>query len=171
MVVTQPGGIPATVIDDFRAGDELALAQIYAQWSPLVYSVALQSVGNVADAEAVTQRVFTGAWNSRDTFDSTRVGLQAWLFQIARDEIVGAQAAPVGDKVEPADLVDRLMIADEVYRLDAVPRRVLRMALHDDLTHTQIAERMGLTSGTVASHIRSSLLKLRARLEVQTHAC
>ena len=60
---------------------------------------------------------------------------------------------------------------DEVSRLDAVPQQVFRMALHDELTHAQIAERTGLPTATVKSHIRRILLTLRKRLEVQTDAC
>ena len=186
MVVTQRGDddLP-TVIEAFLAGNEHALAEIYARWSPLVYSVALRSLGNVTDAEEVTQRVFTGAWTSRHTFDPTRARLPAWLIGITRNKVADAHAARskearlrtqmvtvtrIEDKIEPADLAERLMLADEISRLDAVPQQVLRMAFYDDLTHAQIAERMKLPPGTVKSHIRRSLIKLRKRLEVQTDA-
>lgn len=182
MAVSRRGEQPAPVVDAFRAGDEQALAEVYARWSPLVYSLALRSLRNDVDAEAVTQRVFTGAWTSRDAFDPRRDELSAWLITIARREIGSTRAArseqaPTGAgtepdaAIEPADLAERLVIADEVSRLDATSQRVLRMALYDDLTHTQIAERTGLPSGTVRGHIRRSLVKLRTRLEVQTHAC
>lgn len=170
-----------TVVDGFRAGEEGALAEIYARWSPLVYSIALRSLGNVTGAEEVTQRVFTGAWTSRHTFDPTRTRLSAWLVEVTRNKIAEAQDARVTQaqpqmqwsdvnradgKAAPADLVERLLLADEVSRLDAEPQQVLRMALYDDLTHGQIAERMGLPSGTVRRHIGRSLRKLRERLEV-----
>ena len=60
------------------------------------------------------------------------------------------------------DIAERLIIADEIARLDAVPQRVLRMAFYEDLTHAQIAERLQLPPGTVKSHIRRSLIKLEA---------
>jgi RNA polymerase sigma factor (sigma-70 family) len=185
MVVTRAGDDPPTVLDAFRAGNELALAEIYARWSPLVYSVALRSLGNVADAERVTERVFTGAWSSRHTFDSTRTRLASWLIGLTRRTIAEARTAgslPVqprtgtttvirlDDQSEPADLAERLVLADEVSHLDAVPQRVLRMALYDELTHAEIAERTGLPPDTVKSHIRRSLLALRQGLEVQTDA-
>lgn len=186
MVVVQRGDDDlSTVAEALKAGDERALAEIYARWSPLVYSLALRSLQNVTDAEEVTQRVFTGAWTSRHTFDPTRARLPAWLVGITRNKIADAHGARskqsrlrrqmitktrIEDMIEPADLAARLMLADEMSRLDAVSEQVLRMAFYDDLTHTQIAERTGLPLGTVKSQIRRSLLKLRGRLEVLTDA-
>lgn len=184
MVTRERDDLP-TVIEAFVAGDERAMAEIYARWSSLVYSVALRSLGNMIDAEEVTLRVFTGAWTSRHTFDPARSKLPAWLIGITRNKISDAHAtrskqaqlrtqmitvSKINDKIEPADLADRLMLADEMSHLAAVPRQVLRMAFYDDLTHAQIAERMGLPTGTVKSHIRRSLLTLRERLEVLTDA-
>lgn len=185
MVVTRRVDDQPTVLDAFHAGSEQALAEIYARWSPLVYSVALGSLGNIADAEDVTQRVFTGAWTSRQSFDATRARLSAWLLGIARTTIAETRTArasstPLRTRLtteplaaltpEPAGLTDRLVLADEVSRLDVAPRQVLRMAMYDQLTHTQIAERTGLAPATVKGHLRRGLHLLRERLEVQPDA-
>ena len=185
MVVMQLGSDPAAVAEAFHAGEELALAEVYARWSLLVYSIALASLGNVTDAEEVTQRVFTGAWTSRASFDPTRRPLSAWLIEITRHQVAAAQTArkqhtqPKAPPTTPgqtvaqtgsADVADRLVLVDEMSRLDTVPQQVLRMALYDHLTHIQIAERTGLSPATTKSHLYDSLLRLRTRLEVHSGA-
>jgi RNA polymerase sigma factor (sigma-70 family) len=169
----------------FVAGDEKALADLYARWSPLVYTIALRSLGDVTDAEDVTQKTFVAAWQGRRTFDPARSRLPGWLVGIARNKVADTHAArarlrrlerelaahsPVADEADPAfDLADKLAIADEIGRLEPDAQRVIRLAFFDDLTHSQISERLGIPLGTVKSHIRRSLHRLRTRLGV-SHA-
>jgi RNA polymerase sigma factor (sigma-70 family) len=176
---------PNDVVERFVAGEEAALAEIYQRWSPLVYSVALRSLGDVSEAEDVTQKVFVAAWSGRHTFRPERATVAAWLIGITRNKVADAHEArsrqsrirnelastPLASAPpETLDVALRLMVADEISRLDDVPQRVLRLAFYEDLTHTQIAERLQLPPGTVKSHIRRSLLKLRSRLEVHADA-
>lgn len=173
------------LIEAFIAGDESALSRIYARWSPLIYSVALRSLGEVTEAEDVTQKVFVAAWSSRHNYRPERASLPAWLMGIARYKIFDAHnsrtkesrirselaASPqVRLTTEPLDVAERLILADEIARLDAIPQQVLKLAFYEDLTHAQIAERMKLPPGTVKSHIRRSLIKLKSRLEVRADA-
>jgi RNA polymerase sigma factor (sigma-70 family) len=173
------------LIEAFVSGDESALAWIYERWSALIYSVALRSLSDVTEAEDVTQKVFVAAWTSRRNYRPDRASLPAWLMGIARYKIFDAHnsrtkesrirtelaASPqVRLTTDPLDVAERLILADEISRLDEIPQRVLRLAFYEDLTHAQIAERMQLPPGTVKSHIRRSLLKLKSRLEVRTDA-
>lgn len=173
------------VIQRFVAGQESALAELYERWSPLMYSIALRSLGDVTEAEDVTQKVFVAAWSGRANYRSDRAAVGAWLVGITRNKVVDAHESrskqsriqselAVNNEArtvpEPMDVAMRLLIAEEISRLDDTPQRVLRMAFYEDLTHAQIAERMQLPPGTVKSHIRRSLLKLRSRLEVRADA-
>ncbi|WP_210481144.1 RNA polymerase sigma factor [Naasia sp. SYSU D00948] len=168
--------------DAFRAGEDAALAAVYARWSSLVYTLAVRSLGDVGDAEDVTQKTFVSAWTGRSSFDPRRARLSAWLVGIAKNKIADThearakvrrlqeQLAAFGRQdeaqEEPVDLADTLLLADEISRLEPDAQKVMRLAFFDDLTHAEIATRLGLPLGTVKSHIRRSLQRLRTRLEV-----
>lgn len=172
------------LVEGFLAGDEAALEKIYRRFSALVFTVALRSLGDATEAEDVVQKVFVAAWTGRHTYKPERASLSAWLMGITRNKVADTHQSRTKQRriqtevsaslASPADatfdIAERLIIADEIARLDAVPQRVLKMAFFEDLTHAQIAERMQMPPGTVKSHIRRSLIKLRRRLEVSARA-
>jgi RNA polymerase sigma factor (sigma-70 family) len=168
--------------DRFRRGDERALEEIYRRWSPIVFTLALRFLGDRGDAEDVTQKTFVSAWTSRASYDATKAKLSTWLVVIAKRRIADTLeartrvralqeelqrfATPEQLTGPEIDLGDRLLLADEIDRLEPDAQRVLRLAFYDDLTHEQIAKRLEMPLGTVKSHIRRSLTRLRSRLEV-----
>jgi len=173
------------VAERFCAGDDRALADAYARWSGIVYSLARRALGIDADAEDVTQQVFISAWRGRATFDPSKGPLGAWLIGITRRRIADALEArtkvrrieeswaasfEMDVQSELVDVAERLMIADELDRLEPVPRRVMALAFYGDLTHSEIADTTGIPLGTVKSHIRRSLGRLRTVLEVSDDA-
>ena len=166
-----------------RDGSRDALAEAYREWSSLVHTLALRSLGNHHDAEDVTQQVFVAAWRSRHTLRPERGSVAGWLVGITRHTVADlhAQAGPPGPgrrggrrpraartstRAPPDDqLAARLVLHDELGRLGEPRGTVVRMAFLEDLTHEQIAERLDLPLGTVKSHVRRGLTRLRTRLE------
>lgn len=174
------------IIDDdaeiaarFAAGDERVLREMYDRWSRVVYTLAARSLGDLAEAEDVTQRTFVSAWTSRSTYRPDAGPLGAWLVAIARRRIADAHEARsrtarieeamravAAEPVTPeTDVSDAIFVADEVARLEPDARSVITLAFYEDLTHAQISERLGMPLGTVKSHLRRSLTRLRTRLE------
>jgi RNA polymerase sigma-70 factor (ECF subfamily) len=166
----------------FRAGDERALRLAYERHGPAVFHLAARGLASTTDAEDVTQATFVAAWLGREGFDPARGSLLGWLLGIARRKIVDQirataradritdsvrRLAPAAEVEAPPDrVVDRLVVADEMAQLPGEQRRVLELAFYDDLTHPQIAAVTGLPLGTVKSHLRRGMARLRSRWEV-----
>ncbi|MET9389787.1 sigma-70 family RNA polymerase sigma factor [Streptomyces sp. NPDC006624] len=164
------------------AADEEAFAAIYRRWGSLVHTMATRLLGDTHEAEDVTQQVFLGAWHGRAGFRPERGPLGAWLVGITRRKIVDALAArtrrltlvdsaahdqgpPRHDEEAPDRVLDRVLLVDALARLPRHQREVLCLAFYEDLTQAQISERTGMPLGTVKSHARRGLHRLRQTVE------
>lgn len=164
----------------FESGDEHALAEAYRRWSAYVHTLALRTLGSATDAEDVTQQVFVAAWRGRTGYRSDRGALRGWITGITRNAVSDALARRSRDTrdlhavavraerhevPDVAHVADRVTVVDELDRLGEPQRTIVALAFYGDLTHDEIARRLDLPLGTVKSHIRRSLLRLRDRLE------
>ena len=166
-------------------GDEQALAVAYQRWAGQVHGMAVRAFGPGPDAEDVTQQTFVSAWTGRAGYRPEKGPLPAWLVGVARHKIADVWArrerqrreteAAMSDLRSPSrpvpagidtEVTDRVLVLDELDLLGQPQRGIIELAFFEDLTHAQIAERTGLPLGTVKSHIRRTLERLRTRLEV-----
>jgi RNA polymerase sigma-70 factor (ECF subfamily) len=177
---TESVTVTASVLPRIAAGDPAAVPDCIARYGGLVWSLARRFLGNAADAEDAVQDVFIELWKNAARFDPARSAEPTYVTMIARRRLIDRKRR-VG-RVPPTQSLpdeppaaprggDRVEIEDEAARAAAVlgelrpdERRVIRMAVYQGLTHEEIAAATGLPVGTVKTHIRRGLIRVRERL-------
>lgn len=178
--VEPPRYAPNVVEDDqlesaFRAGKPEALRIAHDRYARDVQRLCARTVGS-DDAADVAQEAFLAAWSARDRFDPSRGSMAGWLVGIAKFKAIDhlrrrarAERQPEDQIIRGDEPVERL--AEQVVvlaALDRLPERMrqtMELAFYSDLTHAQIAEKVGMPLGTVKSDIRRGLARMRRDLE------
>jgi len=130
------------------------------------------------------QDIFIELWQNADRFDSQRGREVAFIAVLARRRIIDKlrrlRARPEGRATVIENAVevqggtcpaDRIELADELKRVHAAmdtlgpeQNRALCLAVCDGLTHREVAQTLDLPLGTVKTHVRRGLSRLREML-------
>lgn len=165
------------VVARFRAGDPEAVRTVYRRHAGAVLTVARSVVHDDALAAEVVQVTFLKAWRAASTFDADRE-LAPWLYSIARRAAIDAlraESQPTRGGHDPEVEVaitplafDRTWEMFEVRQaIDDLPdgeRETVRLAHLLDMTHTEVAEQLGVPVGTVKSRLNRAHRRLAAAL-------
>lgn len=177
----------AVLLELIRDRDEAALGLLYDRHARLLYSLVRRIVGDVTDAEEVTQDAFVRIWEQAATFDGARGTALGWMVAIARrlaiDKTRSRGYSARSREVEltnghhnpghhdPASQEDALIAKEErttvdsaLSTLDEQHRDVIDLAYFEGLSHSGIAERLQIPLGTVKTRIRSAMKILRDQL-------
>ena len=142
---------------------------MYREYGRLVYAISLRALGQKHLAEDATQQTFVQAWQAADRFQSDRE-LAPWLATIARRVAIDIHRRETrrssSSSLEEVSATDPALITmpaglEQWYEawqvrqaIDALPpdeREVVRLQHLEGLTHTEIAEQLGIPPGTVKS--------------------
>jgi RNA polymerase sigma-70 factor, ECF subfamily len=161
-----------------RAGDERAFLELYQGRGGAIYRFALRMTGSEAIAEDVTQDVFMILINDLGRFDSARGSLTAYLFGIARNQLLrriekDRFLTPMEDDQSDGNLVslnDPLSDLTRRETIESVRQAVLALPVHyrevvvlcdlHEMSYADASEALGCALGTV----RSRLHRARALL-------
>ena len=164
-----------------------ALEALYDQHGSLVYALCVRLLRDPAEAEEVTQEAFWYVWTHSERFDPERGSARSFLVQIARsrgldrlrrqrrrlhllrgqdelavNEPAGSRATTPLQSAVSAQAQTRVRAA--LAGLPENQRRVVMLSFFDGLTHSEIADQLGVPLGTVKTRIRRGLLALREPL-------
>ncbi len=149
--------------DDFAAwvGPHLAI----------LAAIAVREVGT-ADADDVVQEALTRAWRRRSTFRAERGSVRGWLVTIlmnqARRHRLRRPWSPRLDRDRPLLLSGPDARLDVEQAVQALPRRqreVVTLHYLADLPLVEVAAVLGISIGSVKSHLFDARAALRTTLE------
>jgi len=169
-----------TLLERVARGDAAAVPELLDRFGSLVWSIVRRQAG-VEAAEDLVQDIFIQLWKSAARFDPAIASEATFITTIARRRVIDHRRK-VGRRPENEELQDvvgveeagllQLELSDEariaqeaIANLKPDQQRVLRLALVDGLTHSEIAKVTKLPLGTVKSHARRGLERVRSRLE------
>jgi RNA polymerase sigma-70 factor (ECF subfamily) len=170
----------AELIQRIKDRDQAALVELYECHRYLVYNMAMQVLRDPATAEEITQDVFFQVWRWPERWDAGRGRFTSWILTVTRYTAIdhlrreNRQPPRVAHSLEHlAELLGRAPSFDNarsdngralrhlVKTLPAEQRDLIIMAFFQGLSHSEMAERLGLPLGTVKSRIRLGLQKLK----------
>lgn len=168
------------LIKQIEVGDEDALIQLHEEFSTPVYSVAYRVLGNKLDAEEVTQDVFMKLWDKAYTFDSNKGKFISWILTITRrsaidrlrkrdrreppENSVSMDAEPYlwETKLGSEDMSDvQRSLLSVMGQLPQDQAQAIYLSYFHSMSHSDIAAHLDRPLGTVKSHIRLGMQKLR----------
>ncbi|MBX3364946.1 MAG: sigma-70 family RNA polymerase sigma factor [Phycisphaeraceae bacterium] len=173
-----------TVLPRVVRGDPEAMDACLDRFGGLVWSLARKLSRSMADAEDAVQEIFLDVWKSAPRYDPTIASETAFVAMIARRRLIDrqrrqgrrpqeemlvedARTSGPPESGEDSSRAEDVLRADAAFqRLSVEQQKVLRLAIHQGLSHDKIAKATGLPLGTVKTHARRGLIKLRELMGV-----
>lgn len=173
----------AELLQAMQSGDLSALGVLYDRYGEAVYRLALRILGNVTEAEDLTQEIFLAFMRS-DKYDSTRGSIIVFLLTMTRSRAINRlhqkrsqeQLLQRCQRSTPAQTQNNLMdkvslgeiaetVREALQELPENQQEVLKMAYYDGLSQSEITKKLNIPLGTVKTRSRQGLLKLRKLLK------
>lgn len=180
-------------------GDRSAVQDCLDRYGPLVSSLCRRMIADAAEVDDVVQEVFIELWKSAPRYDAALCTEPAFVAMVARrrsidarrrrsrrgatgelaselspeklDELGRAAAHEAADPLTLAEARDDARAARGAFdQLRPEQQRVLRLSIYAGLSHQEIAASTGMPLGTVKTHARRGLERVRDLLRRGTSA-
>jgi len=170
------------IIGKVQQRDAAAHRQLFERYYTRVHAFVVRRLSDPQTAEEVVADVFMEIWRSADRFTGESK-FTSWLFGIAqfkclsasrdrrrakRQNVVPTNVEFLHAVPDAEDPIDRLASRDDLRQvvelmseLSEEQREVVRLAFLEELEYAEIAERLGISEGTVKSRISRARLRLR----------
>jgi RNA polymerase sigma-70 factor (ECF subfamily) len=160
-------------------GDRAAFAELYRDTSAKLFAVSLRIVRERPIAEEALQDSFVNIWNHAGDYARAKSAPTTWMTAIVRNrsldiirrtreepDIDDALASVLPDeRAAPAAEAEARAHAHSLQQclgeLDPEQRQTIALAFFHGLTHSELAAHLSRPLGTVKTHVRRGLARLR----------
>ena len=166
-------------------GDRAAFEHLYRATRSKLFAVSLRIVRERPLAEEVLQDSFVNIWRRASDYAAAKSAPLTWMTAIVRNRSVDlvrrSREEPDVDDTLVANLVDEAAAPEReaamrgeahslrkcLAELDAEQRQTIALAFFHGLTHSELAAHLRRPLGTVKTHVRRGLIRLRECLDRQ----
>jgi RNA polymerase sigma-70 factor (ECF subfamily) len=169
----------AELLSRTALGDRKAFAELYEATRSKLFAVSLRIVRERSIAEEALQDGFVSVWNHAGDYSRARSAPLTWMTSIVRNRcldivrrtrelpdvddtlaglLVDESAAPMREAQARAEAHSLRRCLDE---LEPEQRQSIALAFFHGLTHSELAAHMRKPLGTVKTHVRRGLARLR----------
>ena len=168
------------------AGNEVAFEILYKRYYPRLRAFCQKMVGNVLDADDLTQEVLVTVFRKREQFNPDKGAFEQWIFTIAINHCKNAwkkkerevtfvnEIAPTifvplseqmpGYALERAEIYELLETSLKALR-NPVEQAVLRLYYYEGMKYQEISEIFGCSIRTVGNWIEAAKKNLAIHLK------
>jgi RNA polymerase sigma-70 factor (ECF subfamily) len=168
------------LVERARSGSQAAAEELIDSFYEKIYAFLRRLVTNEADAADLTQRTFSGAWQSLPAF-AGRSSLSSWLHSIAYHAFIDWRrrnshieprsqewwADQVSAQPGPDEIASRNDLAASLYasvdQLMPELRDTIHLHYYQELTLQETADAMGVATSTVKYRLRQALKDLETK--------
>lgn len=175
-----PRHVGPPVLQRVAAGEPGAVQECIDRYAGLVWSLARRMTSNNAEAEDAVQEILVEIWRNAYRYDPNIASEAAFIAMVTRRRLIDRRRRldrqrdrsalpddPSGAIGVPptAELGEEARIAvSALEQLSPDQQKVLRLSIYQGLSHEKIATATGMPLGTVKTHARRGLIKVRELL-------
>lgn len=174
------------LISSLKSGDELAFENLYLRYWEKMFYFAIQKTGDIMDAENVVQDVFISLWNRRSSLNITSE-LSHYLIVSVKYRIIKLfekqrnQRLHEEQSLAAYDILDdstqqylnfeelRSRLEEFICKLPEKSAVIYRMSRQEDVSHKEIALKLGISEDAVNSDLKRTKKKLAVNLKSFLH--
>ncbi len=171
----------APVLPRVAAGEQSAVTECLTRYGGLVWSLARRFSPDQEAAEDAMQEIFLRIWKAAAKFDPKLGKEVTFIATIARRKLIDLNRKkkwnPSGE-ISIDEISSTFRTANEIVETNDEARKarellqqlpsdqqtVIKLSVYNGMSHAKIAEATGLSLGTVKTHIRRGLIRLRKTL-------